>query len=187
MQTATTRSATVSLAFVAVAEVTGLSCLAAALFFSALPGVGIATPASLPLRAVLLVFATGQILAGLAVWRRRQPLSSVVLTAFGLFCFSRSAFVVAVPTAASITSEIFLLLLWGGYALILACEASDCRLALRLTLFLVAAALLTQALGTALGNPLLLVVGAGCGLLGALAAGLTAVDRSARLRAELSA
>lgn len=182
----TTRSATVSLTFVAVAEVAGLTCLAAALFFSALPGVGIATPASLPLRAVLLVFATGQILAGLAVWRRQHPLPSLVLTAFGLFWFSRSAFVVATPNAAGVTSEIFLLLLWGAYALILACEAEGCRRTLRLTLFALAAALLIQALAATLESTVLQVAGGGTALFGALVAGLAAVDRGARLGSELS-
>lgn len=180
------RSAATTLTFHAVAEVAGLSSLAAALFLNALPAVGVTLAESLALRAALIVFATGQILAGLACWRRQDPLASVLLTAFGLFWFSRSAFVITTPTAATELSAVFLLLLWGGFALIFACEANPCRRSLRVTLGAVAAALLLQACGEATDSTLLLVVGGSFGLLAALAAGLAAVDRVARLSADLS-
>ena len=185
MSLVSTRSAAPTQILHTVAEAVGLSCLAAALLLNALPAVGLAEVGALPFKAGLLVFATGQILAGLAAWRRHEPLAALVLAAFGLFWFSRSAYAVAAPAEGTATSAVLLLFLWGGYALILACEAEAGQRLLRLTLGAIGAALLVQAFGVACAAPALLVLAGVVSLLAALATAVTAIDRARQCHRDL--
>lgn len=173
----------------AAAGMLGLCCFAASLLLSSLALAGLLPTVSPLLGVGLLYAASGQILAGIAVWRRHQAFPAVLLTAFGLFWFSRLAFDIlpssGLGTAPSATATCGFLLLWGLFALIL-CEADDCPRSLRLALAAVAGSLLLQAGGALLLPNLLLPLGACLGLLAAacLSIGTVSLFRAERRREE---
>lgn len=160
----------------------GLLCLSLSLVLTSLPTAGLLRPGTALLGAGLFVSATGQILAGLALWRREQPLPSLLLTALGLFWFTRLAcdFLPhsGLGTLPPVAASSGILLLWGGFALILALEADLLGPPLRLVLGLLATSLLLQAAAAAMALPLLAILGGYCGLAAALGAAATDGARS---------
>jgi len=160
----------------------GLLCLSLSLTLTSLPAAGLLRPGTALLGLGLFLSATGQILAGLALWRREEPLPTLLLSALGLFWYTRLACDLlphsglgALPPVAATSG---LLLLWGGFVLILALDADILGTPLRLVLGLVAAALLLQGAAAATGLPLLAAIGGYCGLAAALGAAATDGGRS---------
>lgn len=160
----------------------GLLCLSLSLALTSLPTAGLLRPGTPLLGAALFLSATGQILAGLALWRREQPLPSLLLTALGLFWFTRLAcdFLPhsGLGTLPPVAATSGILLLWGGFALILALEADILGTPLRLVLGLLATSLLLQAAAAAMALPLLATLGGYCGLAAALGAAAADGSRS---------
>lgn len=158
----------------------GLFCFAAALLLNSLAVAGLWSWSASLLGMLLLNCASAQILAGLAVWRRRQPFPALLLIGFGLFWFSRLAFDIlpqaglGTPLAAPAASGN--LLLWGLFALILS-QADDCPLRLRLALYVLGATLLLQAAATLSRPGLLQPLAGAAGLAAAAALGRAALPR----------
>lgn len=158
----------------------GLLCLSLALTLTSLPTTGLIHPNVALLGVGLLLCASGQILAGLALWRREQPLPSLLLTSLGLFWFTRLAFDLlphrGLGTVPPVAATSGILLLWAGFALILALEAEVLGTPLRLVMGLLATSLVLQAAAVAMDLPLLATLGGYCGLIAAL--GAAAADGS---------